>query len=87
MEGDGEMAGYNLPDGVTGGEDYFNPPDPPECPECYADLDWEWLYCPLCGKKLRPDEWVDDVYVGPQMYDSARDYEVDKALDGKRGIE
>ena len=80
MEGDGTMAGYNLPDGVTGGEDYFNPPDPPECPECYADLDWEWLYCPFCGKKLRPDEWVDDVYVGPQMYDCRRDYDVDMAL-------
>jgi hypothetical protein len=72
----------NYPDGVNGGEDYFNPPDKTgECPACYADTDWEWLYCPWCGTKLRPDEWMGDEYIGSQQYDCARDWEVDKALD------
>ncbi len=76
------MAGYNLPDGVTGGEDYFNPPDAPECRECCADIEDEWLYCPWCGAQLHPEEWIGGEWVGPQMYDCARDYEVDRALDG-----
>ena len=75
------MAGYNLPDGVTGGEDYFNPPDEPECPKCYGSVDWEYLYCPWCGEQLRKEQWDGDVYLGDQLYDCRRDYDVDRALD------
>ena len=81
------MPGWNMPDGVTGGEDYFNPPDEPTCPKCYADMDWEWLFCPWCGARLRPEEWLGDEWIGPQMYDSQRDLDVDRALDRKRGYE
>lgn len=27
----------------------WNQPDPPECEECGADLEWEWRFCPWCG--------------------------------------
>ena len=72
----------NYPDGINGGEDYFNPPDlMAECGECYSDVDLDWLFCPWCGAKLHPEEWIGDEYVGSQMYDCQRDWEYDKALD------
>lgn len=39
----------NYPMGVYGGMDYFNPPDPPKCDECGAELELDWSYCPYCG--------------------------------------
>ena len=66
------MAGYdNLPDGMTGGEDYLNPPSEVcECTECYADLEPEWRFCPHCGaEQVR------------SAYDCARDWEVDRAIE------
>lgn len=60
------MANDNYPPGVYDMHPHFYPPDPMECPECCADLDWEWLFCPFCGKKLHPEEWDGDVYIGPQ---------------------
>lgn len=57
----------NLPDGVTGGEDYFNPPYSGECPVCGADT--YGGECAFCGARIG------------QAYDSMRDYEADKALE------
>ena len=81
------MGWTNYPDGVSGSDAYFNPPPEPECPDCFAAIDWEWLYCPWCGARLRPDEWDDDCYIGPQAYDSGKDYDIDRALDGQRGLD
>lgn len=55
-------AGWNYPMGVDGSHPYFNQPDPPICdnPKCYADLDWEWRYCPWCGKKVEDGEGRED---------------------------
>ncbi len=59
----------NYPDGVTGGEDYFNARDM-ECPECGGEFEHiEWLYCPWCGAKLRRDE-----YIGCSPYETMRNY-------------
>ena len=52
----------NYPDGVSGSSDYFNPPEPPECPKCFAVLEPEWEYCPSCGMYLRDDYTPDDVF-------------------------
>ena len=40
----------------------WNQPDPPECGECGQDLEWEWRFCPMCGKRidwaeLNGEEW------------------------------
>lgn len=42
----------NYPMGVNGSSDYFNRPDPPECPSCCARLEEDWRYCPWCGTRL-----------------------------------
>lgn len=47
----------NYPDGVNGSHPYFNPPEPPECEECGAEIEYdEWKYCPFCGTKIRWNE-------------------------------
>lgn len=45
-------ANSNYPMGVDGTHPHFDWPDPPECPECYAEVDADWLYCPWCGARL-----------------------------------
>lgn len=57
----------NYPDGADGSADYLNPPYSGECPECGADT--YGGECPFCG-----------MAVG-QRYDSAMDWEIDKALE------
>ena len=52
----------NYPMGVDGSHDYFNQPDPPECPHCCCELMEEWHYCPMCGKPLDWDEIYGAVY-------------------------
>ena len=42
----------NYPLGVDGTHDYFNEPDPPECPRCYTTLEADWNYCPSCGESI-----------------------------------
>ena len=42
----------NYPMGVNGSDPYFNWDDPPECPNCNADLKPAWDYCPWCGAKV-----------------------------------
>ena len=48
------MSLTNYPDGVDGTHDYFNDPDPPECPnsDCMATLDPDWEWCPYCGTHI-----------------------------------
>ena len=60
------MANDNYPPGVYDMHPHFYPPDPMECPDCYADIESDWLFCPYCGRKLHPEEWDGDVYIGPQ---------------------
>ena len=40
----------NYPDTTWNGDPRapWNQPDPPECPECYAQLDPDWKCCPYC---------------------------------------
>ena len=52
------------PDRMAVREDGAVSDDIAECPECYAETDWEWLYCPWCGAKLRPDEWDGEEWLG-----------------------
>lgn len=47
----------NYPDGVTGGEDYFNPPKyDTECPECGCEFMRYEGRCPWCGKPMEDDD-------------------------------
>ena len=46
----------NYPMGVNGSHDYFNQPDTPECPKCYADISLDWDYCPYCGERIDWEE-------------------------------
>ena len=46
----------NYPMGVNGSHDYFNQPDTPECPKCYADISLDWEYCPYCGERI---DWAE----------------------------
>lgn len=44
----------NYPPGTWGGDPFapWNAPDPPECPECYAEAEPDWKFCPYCGTRL-----------------------------------
>lgn len=64
------MAGVtNYPDGIDGSHPYFNVQDA-ECPECGEEVEYvEWEYCPMCGTKLRRDE-----YLGCSPYETMHNY-------------
>ena len=52
----------NYPMGVNGSSDYFNQPDPPECPHCYTELEADWRFCPWCGERIDWSEvYGDDI--------------------------
>ena len=53
------MSITNYPDGVDGSHDYFNEPDPPECPnrDCMTTLEPEWEFCPGCGWHIDWHSW------------------------------
>lgn len=53
------MGITNYPDGVDGSSDYFNEPNPPECPnrDCMCQLELDWEYCPGCGWHIDWGAW------------------------------
>ena len=67
----------NYPDGIDGSHPYFNTDDALYCDECGEELPDDYPYCPWCGAPRSP----------VAMYDSRRDYEVDRHLDGWGGAE
>ena len=56
------MGWSNYPDGVSGGDDYFNEPDPPECMnrKCCATLEPDWEFCPFCGWHIDWDDYAEE---------------------------
>lgn len=48
----------NYPDTTYAGDPRapWNEPNPPECPKCYATLDYDWRFCPYCGERIDWDE-------------------------------
>ena len=48
----------NYPPGTWGGDPRapWNEPEPPECPNCGAHVEWEWKFCPWCSTELDWDE-------------------------------
>lgn len=48
----------NYPDNVWNGDPRapWNQPDKPECPECLAQLELDWSYCPYCGNAIDWEE-------------------------------
>ena len=51
----------NYPDGTWSGDPKapWNAPNPPECTECFTEVEEDWQYCPYCGERI---DWQADEY-------------------------